>query len=95
MTTGGDRRAFFKQLLREAAGVAEEVSSFLRTIDEPDPVELETWPPRPVPAKPARGTVDDASLDTLCSEVGLEQRAADVRRLARASVRLTPGTPPR
>jgi uncharacterized protein YwqG len=89
VTSGQDRRAFFKHLLREAAGVAQELNSVLRAGEDPGFTELEDWPPRPVPAKPARGSVDEDALLALCREVGLEHRAADVRRLARSSVRLT------
>ena len=82
-----DRRRFFKELLREAAGVAQELSSALR----PEEEELPDWrPPPPVPAGPAIGFVDEESLLALCRDAGLEHRAEDVRRLARASLRLTP-----
>src|SRR2546423_7253583 len=87
MASGHDRRGFFKHLLREAAGVAQEMSSFRRDLesigDEP-----ESWPPPPVPASPAQGTVDEAALTTLCEEVGLKQRATDVQRLPRLIVGL-------
>ena len=92
MSSGADRRTFFKHLLREAAGAAQEMSSFLRELESPEP-EVEPWPPPPVPASPAHGTVDEAALLELCEEVGLKQRAADVGRLARVSVRLTRGEP--
>jgi uncharacterized protein YwqG len=92
MASGHDRRGFFKHLLREAAGVAQEMSAFRRdlesTAEEPEP-----WPPPPVPASPAHGTVDEAALLSLCEEAGLKQRAAEVGRLARVSVRLTRGEP--
>lgn len=93
VSPGPDRRGFFKELLREAAGVAQEVSSLLREATDLEPAELEPWPPPPIAAKPARGTVDDAALLSLCKDVRLEHRIADALRLARASVRATPGTP--
>jgi uncharacterized protein YwqG len=84
-----DRRGFFKDLLREAAGVAQELSSVMHAAAEPEP-----WrPPPPVPARPASGSVGDDALFALCRAAGLEHRAADVRRTARASVRLTRGAP--
>jgi uncharacterized protein YwqG len=82
-----DRRRFFKELLREAASVAQELNAALR----PEEEELVDWrPPSPLPARPAIGFVDDESLLALCRDAGLEHRAEDVRRLARASLRLTP-----
>lgn len=70
-------------------GVAQELGSVVHTAAEPEP-----WrPPRPLPAKPASGSVGDDRLLALCREVGLEHRAADVRRSARTSVRLTRGAP--
>ena len=91
VASGSDRRGFFKELLREAASVAQELSSAMRAADEP---VFDDWePPAPVPAKPARGSVDEDSLLSLAREVGLERRDADLRRLARASVRLTRGEP--
>jgi uncharacterized protein YwqG len=80
-----DRRGFFKELLREAADVVQEVSSALQSVSEP-----ETWrPPPPVPAQPSTRLVDDEMLLALCSEAGLDERAADVRRTARTGLRLT------
>jgi uncharacterized protein YwqG len=80
-----DRRGFFRELLREAVDVVQEVSSALQSVSEPD-----TWrPPPPVPAQPSTRLVDDDMLLALCSEAGLDQRAADVRRTARTGMRLT------
>jgi len=80
-----DRRGFFKELLREAVDVVQEVSSALQSVGEPEP-----WrPPPPVPARPSTRPVDDEMLLALCGEAGLGHRAADVRRTARASLRLT------
>ena len=80
-----DRRGFFKELLREAVDVVQEVSSALQSVGEPEP-----WrPPPPVPARPSTRLVDDEMLLALCGEAGLDQRAADVRRTARGSLRLT------
>ncbi|TML88508.1 MAG: DUF1963 domain-containing protein [Actinobacteria bacterium] len=82
-----DRRRFFKELLREAASVAQEVSSALRPEEEPE----EEWrPPPPVAARPATERVDVEELLELSREAGLEARAEDVRRLARVGIRLTP-----
>jgi hypothetical protein len=84
-----DRRRFFKELLREAAGVAQELNAALRP-EEEEPVE---WrPPPPVAARPATDRVDEDGLLALCREAGLEHRAGDVQRTARASIRLTRGT---
>jgi uncharacterized protein YwqG len=80
-----DRRGFFRELLREAVDVVQEVSSALQSANEPEP-----WrPPPPVPARPATQLVDDDTLLALCSEAGLDFRVADVRRTARAGLRLT------
>jgi hypothetical protein len=80
-----DRRRFFKELLREVAGVAQELNSALRAEDEP-----EDWrPPPPVAARPATERVGGESLLALCRDAGLEHRAEDVQRTARASIRLT------
>jgi uncharacterized protein YwqG len=81
-----DRRGFFKELLREVAGIAQELSAVAQSVEEPEP-----WsPPPPVPAQPATAGVDADALLGLCREVGLEKRSDDVRRAVRASVRLTP-----
>ena len=80
-----DRRRFFRELLQEAAGVAHELSSALQAANEPD----EWRPPPPVPARPATGLVDEGALADLCRELGLGRRAADARRVARVSLRLT------
>lgn len=93
MTRAADRRGFFKDLLREVADVAQELSSALRAADDPALAEPELWPQPTVPARPARGAVGEEELLALCREAGLEQRAADVRRLARTSVRLTAAAP--
>lgn len=63
----------------------------MRIAAEPALVPSETRRPRPLRAMSTRGSVQEESLLELCRAVGLEGRAADVRRLARASVRLTPG----
>ena len=80
-----DRRGFFKELLREAVDVVQDVSSALQSANEPEP-----WrPPPPIPARPSTQLVGDDTLVALCSEAGLDHRLADVRRTARASLRLT------
>ena len=82
-----DRRGFFKELLREVAGIAQELNAVVQPVEEP-----EAWsPPPPVPAQPATAPLDEEGLLALCREVGLEKRVDDVRRIVRASVRLTPG----
>jgi uncharacterized protein YwqG len=86
-----DRRGFFKDLLKEVAGVAQELQAFrlgeaLAPEEEPGPM-FETAPPLPAaPAKP----IPESTLADLGEELGLAQRAEDLRRLVRASVRLTP-----
>jgi uncharacterized protein YwqG len=81
-----DRRRFFKELLREAAGVAQELSSALR----PEEEEPEEWrPPPPVAARPTTERVDLEELLELSRETELEQRGEDLRRLARVGIRLT------
>jgi uncharacterized protein YwqG len=88
-----DRRRFFKELLREVAGVAQELSSAMRPDEEPLVAEPdEDWTQTRVPAKPARGFVGDEELPALCRETGLAKRIADVRSLSRAGLRLTPAT---
>ena len=65
--------------------VVQEVNSALQSANEPEP-----WRPPPlVPAEPSTRLVDDDMLLALCSEAGLDHRVADVRRTARASLRLT------
>jgi uncharacterized protein YwqG len=86
-----DRRGFFKELLREVAGVAQELSSAMRDVDEQvfAEAEPEDWTQARVRAVPARGSVGAEELLALCREAGLKQRAADVERRSRASIRLT------
>jgi uncharacterized protein YwqG len=85
-----DRRRFFKELLREAAGAAEELRSVLRSVNEPDEFDVDASAP-PLPAVPATRSVDDDVLLALCRDQGLEHRGADVRAATRTSLRLTPG----
>ncbi len=82
-----DRRDFFRDLLREAAGVAQELNAAVQAATEPE--QDDRLPPSP--AKPASAAVDEATLLALCHEVGLARRADHVRRCARGSVRLTRG----
>jgi uncharacterized protein YwqG len=84
-----DRRAFFRELLREAAGVAQELSATVRAATE---TEHDDRVP-PAPARPATAVVDEETLVALCREAGLAHRADDVRRSARVSFRLTRGDP--
>jgi uncharacterized protein YwqG len=84
-----DRRGFFKDLLREVAGVAQELSSAMRMDEDIVFAEPDDWEQKRVPAPPARGWVGAQELLALCREAGLERRAADVARLSRASIRLT------
>jgi uncharacterized protein YwqG len=87
-----DRRRFFKELLRGAAEVAQEVNSAMKFGLEPTVEEPEPWEPSPPrKAPPAQSLVSDERLVELSREVGLEARVDDVRRLARHSVRLTTG----
>jgi uncharacterized protein YwqG len=94
---GSDRRGFFKEFLRAAVEVAQEVGSAIRSLDEPaPPEEPEPWfQPRPVQAKPARRVASPDDLARLCDEVGLGGRGTDLLRLARRSVRLTLAEQPR
>jgi hypothetical protein len=80
-----DRRGFFKELLREAVGVAQELSSTVQAAMEPD--DDDRVPPSP--ARPATAVVDEETLLELSCDVGLAHRADDLRRCARVSVRLT------
>jgi uncharacterized protein YwqG len=86
-----DRRSFFKALLRDAASAAQEFRSAFQPPEEvfapPEPFEL----PPPRRATPSAGPLDEEALRKLCRELGLEARTDDVLRLARRSVRLTPG----
>jgi len=86
-----DRRGFFKDVLREVAGIAREIQD-LRSGAEPESASPEAWePPRPVPGTPARWTIDEEALRELTRDVGLESRIDDVLQTARPSIRLTPG----
>jgi uncharacterized protein YwqG len=87
-----DRRDFFKELLKEVAGVAQELQAFriaeaLATDPEPD-LSTITPPLRASPARPA----PEWRLVEVCQELELVARADDLRCLARTSVRLTAGT---
>jgi Domain of unknown function (DUF1963) len=82
-----DRRGFFRDLLREAAGVAQELSAAMQAATEPEQDDLLP----PLPAKPATAAVNETTLLALCHEVGLAHREDDVRSYARESVRLTRG----
>jgi uncharacterized protein YwqG len=87
-----DRRGFFKDVLREMISARESVNAALESLNESlnDP-EQDPWRPDPPrPAGPATGLVDDGRLAELAREAGLASRLADVRRAARAGVRLTP-----
>jgi uncharacterized protein YwqG len=82
-----DRRGFFRELLREAAGVAQELRATVQAATGPEEDDR-------VPATPARPTtaaVDEETLLALCREAGLAHRADEVRRYARVSFRLTRG----
>jgi uncharacterized protein YwqG len=91
-----DRRGFFREFLREAAGVVREANLALRTgVEglglEPDGVlEPESWyESAPVRAVPARGVLAPGELVELCGVVGLGERVDAVKRLLRPSLRLT------
>jgi uncharacterized protein YwqG len=99
---GSDRRSFFKNLLRDAAKTAVEVSDALKGAPEAvpdtqalDPYQL-TWggpgmDAPPVVAEPATHAATDDELRGLAEEVGLGARIDDVLAHARRSVRLTRG----
>jgi uncharacterized protein YwqG len=84
-----DRRGFFRDLLREAVGAAQELSANVQAAMEPDDEDRVF----PSPAKPATAAVDEDTLLGLSFEVGLAHRADDLRRCARVSLRLTRGGP--
>ena len=93
MEARSDRGGFFKEILRVAAEVAQEVGAAVRPPREPwlaaEP-ETEPWfEPRPVPADATRNTASPDDLGRLCNEVGLAARLADIQGLARRSLRLT------
>jgi hypothetical protein len=80
-----DRRGFFKELLREAAGMAQELSAAVQgAIDDVGRPPI-SW------ARPATTVVGEETLLALCDEVGLTHRVEDVRRYALAGLRLTRG----
>jgi uncharacterized protein YwqG len=80
-----DRRGFFKELLREAVGVAREFSAAMNEGAEHLGRPPISW------ARPATTSVGEETVLALCDEVGLARRAGDVRRLALAGLRLTRG----
>lgn len=84
-----DRRGFFKELLREAIGAAQELSATVQAAMEPDRDEDEHEAVPPSPALPATTVVDEDTLVALALEGGLAHRTDDVRRCARVSLRLT------
>jgi uncharacterized protein YwqG len=81
-----DRRGFFKELLREAAGVAQELSAAMQGA-----TDAARGRPPIAWARPATAEVAEETLLALCDEVGLTHRADDVRRFALAGFRLTRG----
>jgi uncharacterized protein YwqG len=91
MGPGSDRRRFFGELLREAAGVIREVNTAMRDVlQEPSPVESEPWyETAPVRAHPASHTASLEELAALCDAVGLSGRCDQVLALAKPSLRLT------
>jgi len=89
---GSDRAGFFREVLRAAADVVQELRATVRSADEPATPEYEQ---RPVPAKPARSAASLDDLDRLCREVGLQTHVTDVLELARPSLRLTLSARPR
>lgn len=96
MAEASDRRRFLLDVLREAAGVVREVNRAIRAELEPELFQAEEWSEEdqwyaqpPVPARPTTRPLGRDELASLCAEVGLAERAQDVRRLARMSIRLT------
>ncbi len=101
MPGASDRRRFFLDVLREAADVVREVSQAIREELDPGLLEAGEWSEEdqwyaqpPVAATPAKRTLVPEELLSLCAEVGLEERAQDVIRLARLSIRLTRAADP-
>ena len=80
-----DRRGFFKELLREAAGMAQELSAAVQGATDAVSRPPITW------ARPATTVVGEETLLALCEEVGLTHRVEDVRRYALTGLRLTRG----
>lgn len=91
MSIGSDRRGFFSEFLREAAGVVREVNEVIRTELGPEVTgEDELWyMSPPLRAHPTQRALSPDDLPSLCDEVGLANRFAQVRELARTSIRLT------
>jgi uncharacterized protein YwqG len=96
VSTSGDRRAFFRQLLRGATRAAEEMEALRRMTD--DAVRRATSHPEdagptwhPVEAEPTTHLATPEELRALCADVGREAWADEADSLARTSVRLTRG----
>src|SRR5437867_2036564 len=90
MASGSNRRGFFKELLKGAAEVAQEVGSAMRGEGGAPADEADAWQVAPpLRAQPVGRTARERTLVALCLELGLERRTRDVRRLARPSIRLT------
>ena len=96
MSGRSNRRRFFRELLRESAGLVREVNSALRA--DPDSAEADIagtpergdWSPSGLlPGGPTTVVVRLDDLVELCRDVGLDDRSEDVQRLVRSSVRIT------
>ena len=91
MESRGDRRSFFRQLLRESLSAVNE---FRGSTDERDawsepPPESHDPDPAPHIAAPASRMATPDDLPELAKEAGLEGRTEDLVRLARPSLRAT------
>lgn len=97
MEAGSNRGGFFKEIVRAAVELAQEVGAAIRSPEEPgSPKEPEPWfEARPVRAKPARRAASLDDLARLSREVGTRVSVTDVLRLARRSLRLTLAEKPR
>ncbi|HZU19832.1 MAG TPA: DUF1963 domain-containing protein [Gaiellaceae bacterium] len=87
-----DRGGFFKEMLREVLNARASLNAALESLNDPEPDPWRPEPPRA--AGPATALVDEARLVELARTAGLEHRVDDVRRTARAGVRLTPAAVP-
>jgi uncharacterized protein YwqG len=90
VSEASDRGRFFSQLLRETVAVVREVNETLRSGLEPDlSSEAQWYAEASVQARPTSRAVTREELVALCEETGLAARSAEVRGVARLSVRLT------
>lgn len=91
----GPRRRFLGDLLRATSALQDDVRAITRDVGasirgSSDAETHTTWySPESVEAPPATCTASEDDLEELCLDEGIGTRSADVRRLARHSIRLT------